>query len=142
MSVSHHTTWVEMSPGAEASTYEPSAAQQSVTSEALGQAPLRLEPWHARALEKMANQVYVAEIMADRLREQVEAFAEDLPEDQEVGVMVPHFGSDMILFLDEIGFHNPSLLSLECVTREGRRVCLTQHSAQVSLLLVGVPRRA
>ncbi len=56
--------------------------------------------------------------------------------------MVPHFGTDMVLYLEELGFHNPSLISLECVTREGRRVCLTQHSAQVSLLLVSVPRRS
>jgi hypothetical protein len=76
----------------------------------------------------------------DRIAAQIEAFDKELDQEHEVGMRLVSFGQSITFHVEEIGFHNPSLLMFRGRTEAGDPVCLIQHVTQISFLLLALKR--
>jgi hypothetical protein len=81
---------------------------------------------------------------ASRFREHlggyVARFEASLDPDKAVGARLVNFGQTFVIYLEGIGFQNPSLIVFSGRTQEGDPVELIQHVSQISVLLVAIPR--
>lgn len=79
-----------------------------------------------------------ANTMYDRLVTQAIEYEELLGHDEEIGVLLAHFGRELKLRLIDFGFHNPSLIIVHAEELDGTRVRLVQHTHQVNLLFLSL----
>jgi hypothetical protein len=77
---------------------------------------------------------------AERLLEHINDFNESLDEEHEVGARLVSFGERVAIYLDGIGYWNPSLILFSGRNGNGDPVELIQHISQTSVLLVKLPR--
>ena len=80
-----------------------------------------------------------------RLCEYVVEFERSLEEDEEVAFRLVSFGESIIVYVEDIGYYNPSLISFVGFAATGEKVNLIQHISQLSFLLIATkttnPRR-
>jgi hypothetical protein len=72
---------------------------------------------------------------------QIQAFDETLDQDHEVGIRLVTFGQAVTFYVDDIGYHDPSLILFHGTTEGGDRVMLVQHVSQISFLLIAMKRQ-
>lgn len=82
---------------------------------------------------------HLADWKYEVLKEQIEDFQSDLSDDLDVCVQLAYFGSNIVMFVDEIGYQNPDLLYFHG-TYNGQRAQLIQNAAQLNFLLLAVPK--
>jgi hypothetical protein len=83
----------------------------------------------------------MADVLYDRLMEQVADFESTLTADQELGACLAAFGRDVQIRVEAIGYQNPYFVVFYGRTLESEtRVQLVQHTTQLNLLFVAVPR--
>ena len=82
-----------------------------------------------------------AEWMHKRLVELINDFEADLPDDMQAGGRLVAFGGTTIS-IDDVGFWNPNLIVFDGTLLDpgGGKIQLVQHTSQLSILLVAVPR--
>ena len=71
-----------------------------------------------------------------RLCEYIIDFEESLQEDEEIAIKLVSFGETIIVYIEDIGYNNPSLISFVGSLSTGERVNLIQHVTQLSFLLI------
>ena len=79
-----------------------------------------------------------ADEMCDRLRQQVAQFEAELTSTEEVGASIAHFGRELTIRLDDVGYHNPGLVIFYGRTLDEDEVRIIQHFSQVSVMLIRV----
>jgi len=87
-----------------------------------------------------------AEKTISLLRAAIIDFQNDIQDDEEVALELPHLGRAALLHIDELEHSGPHLILIYGRDSGGNRVRLVQHQSQVSLLLTalratGKPRR-
>ena len=78
----------------------------------------------------------LASAFYDRLSNYIIEFEKDLESNEELAIRLVSFGESIIINVDDIGYHNPSLISFTGTTSSGARVKLVQHVSQISFLLM------
>ena len=77
-----------------------------------------------------------------RLMEMIVEFEEKIDRDKEVGIKLVTFGQTITLYIDDIGYYNPHLITFEGSDGNGNTVKLIQHTSQISFLLIAIPKRS
>jgi hypothetical protein len=80
----------------------------------------------------------MADTMYDRLMHQIAEFEKELDPTHEVGACLAYFGKEILIHIEQLGYHNPGLVIFYGIDGDGHRVTLLQHMAQVNVLLVAV----
>jgi hypothetical protein len=75
-----------------------------------------------------------------RLVRWIEEFDKTLDNEHEVGVRLVSFGQTLIFRVENLGYHDPSLIIFHGHTDDGNPVTLIQHVSQISFLLMSVKR--
>lgn len=81
-----------------------------------------------------------AKSMYKRLIEQIEDFEKNLPSDMQAGGRLVSFNG-INFSIDNIGYWNPDIIIFYCSDSTGNNMQLLQHTSQLNLLLVAVPRK-
>lgn len=76
-----------------------------------------------------------------RLTEMIIDFEKDIDLDKEVGIRLVSFGQTLNLYINDIGYYNPSLITFDGADQAGNAVKLIQHISQINFLLIVVPKR-
>jgi hypothetical protein len=86
------------------------------------------------AKANMASQFY------EKLQFWIEDFDKSLDSEHEVGVRLVSFGQTVIFRVEELGYHDPSLIVFHGRSDDGNPVTLVQHVSQISFLLTSLKR--
>jgi hypothetical protein len=78
----------------------------------------------------------------EHLAIQIQLFESELDEDHEIGARLVSFDPSVVLHIDGLGYHGPDIICFYGVTDKGDRVQLIQNIAQLSVLLIAVPKRS
>lgn len=73
------------------------------------------------------------------IKSYIDAFQNTLDSEHEVGLLLTNFGQDILLYVDFVGFENPSLMVFKGFVK-GQKSTLIQHVSQLSFLLTAVPK--
>ncbi len=90
-----------------------------------------------------ANQTALgyAHVIHDRLMAQIAEFQKGLTVDEEVGGYLAAFGRELLIHIEDVGYRNPYLIVFYgTLDKVGHRVELVQHTAQLNVLFVAVPK--
>ena len=82
----------------------------------------------------------LADWMYERLLKVINDFEVDMPDDMQAGGKFVAFHDD-VLSIDDIGYRNPDIVIFYGTLSDGSKAQLVQHSSQLNLLLVAVPRQ-
>jgi hypothetical protein len=82
----------------------------------------------------------LASACAAKLRFAIQHFDANLDANHEVGMRLVNFGQAVTFHVDDVRYHNPSLIFFRGTTEEGHRVELIQHVSQISFLLLALPK--
>jgi hypothetical protein len=82
-----------------------------------------------------------AETLFKPLMKEIEEFQANLSADEEVGAYLAAFGREVLIHVERVAYRNPHLMIFRG-TKDGTslRVELLQHTSQMSVLLVAVPK--
>jgi hypothetical protein len=75
-----------------------------------------------------------------RLMYRINDFDESLDNEHEVGVKLVSFGQTVVFRVEDVGYHNPSLIVFHGRMDDGNPVTLVQHVSQISFLLTSLKR--
>jgi len=100
-------------------------------------APVLPQPFNLKLLEDPNH----AKAFRERLEELVRDFEQSLDDAHDVGATIANFGQAVTIYVESIGYWNPSLMIFHGATGVGGRVKLIQHVSQISIMLVALPRR-
>jgi hypothetical protein len=78
----------------------------------------------------------------EHLAIQIQLFESELDEDHEIGARLVSFDPSVVLHIDGLGYHGPDIICFYGVTDNGERVQLIQNIAQLSVLLIALPKRS
>lgn len=76
----------------------------------------------------------------ERLISMINQFDDELDDEHEVGMRLVSFGQAIQFHVEDLGYHNPSLIRFFGRTEDGQKVELIQHVSQISFLLMSVKR--
>lgn len=97
----------------------------------------------AIAREKREREVVdlgYAHIMFERLMHQIRQFEATLKPDEETAAYLACFGTQVLVTIENVGYHNPYFITLNGVNIDtGHRVRLVQHVSQINILFAAVP---
>jgi hypothetical protein len=98
-----------------------------------------------RAAEESRRETFGhADVIFDRLMEQVRRFEANLDAAHEIGAYLTSFGREVLIRISRIGFRNPYLIifqgTLEGGGADGGSVELVQHTSQLSVLFTALPK--
>lgn len=80
-----------------------------------------------------------AEIMYERLMEEIYEYEKELNSDQEIAAYLSSFGTRVVMSIKNIGYHNPYFIIFYGTNIEdGQRVRLVQHVSQISVLFTAI----
>ncbi len=80
-----------------------------------------------------------ADVMYDRLIQQIAEFEKDLDTEHEIGAMLASFGREVVIHIESIGYHNPYFIVFYGSNSvDGAKVKLVQHVSQINVLFVSV----
>lgn len=75
----------------------------------------------------------------EKIREQIEEFQADLPDDVDVCVALTSFGTSMIMQVTDIGYQNPDMLYFYGYVN-GNEAQLIQHASQLNFMLMTIKK--
>jgi Family of unknown function (DUF6173) len=101
--------------------------------------PIHIPPNPNFALKDIAE-ANLASVFYEILVNRINAFDKELDNNFDVGVRLVNFGQTVIFHLEDMAYHNPSLIMFKGRTNEGEQVELIQHTSQISILLMKLPR--
>ncbi len=99
----------------------------------------KIDPSAISALRASINsyELGLADVMFDRLMAQIEDFESSLNKKEEICAYLSSFGSQILISIDHIGYHNPYLIIFSGVNIETKQnVRLVQHVSQLNVLFV------
>jgi Family of unknown function (DUF6173) len=102
--------------------------------------PAYIPPNPSHTLKAIAEANLASEFY-DRLVKWINQFDADLDNEYEVGVRLVNFGQTIIFHLKDMSYWNPSLIMFQGNTEAGEPVELIQHTSQISILLMKLPRK-
>ena len=77
-----------------------------------------------------------------RLEEYCKNFDAELDADHEIGVRLVSYGQEVKIYVESIGYWNPSLINFNGFLDDGKTpVQLVQHVSQISFLLMALPKK-
>ncbi len=88
-------------------------------------------------IEQKAAEFGFADVMYERLRNQVAEFEEDLEKDEEIGAYLASFGKEIFVCIEDIGFENPYFIIFYGKVGDSK-VQLIQHVTQLNVLFKAV----
>ena len=88
----------------------------------------------------IVNDSKFANWMHERIVKQINEFEENLPQNMQAGGRLINF-HDTIFSINDIGYWNPDMIIFYGTLPDGSQVQLLQHTSQLNLLLVAVPRK-
>jgi hypothetical protein len=99
-----------------------------------------IPPNPSDTLKKIAEANLASEFY-NRLVQWINRFDADLDNEHDVGVRLVSFGQTMIFHLEGMSYWNPSLIMFQGKTEADEPVELIQHTSQISILLMKLPRK-
>ena len=82
-----------------------------------------------------------ADVMYDRLMQQIADFENDLEPDEEIGGYLASFGRETLIAIESVGYHNPYFIVFHGKdVKDGKQVQLVQHVTQINVLFKAVPK--
>jgi hypothetical protein len=78
----------------------------------------------------------LASVMYKRVRGEIADFEAELNPDEEVALVVAQFGQMLTIRVLDLGYRNPSLMTVHGTTENGDDCTLMLHTTQLALLLV------
>jgi Family of unknown function (DUF6173) len=103
--------------------------------------PVYTPPPNPSATLKTIAEANLASEFYNRLVQWINKFNEGLDNEHEVGVRLVNFGQTITFHLKDISYWNPSLIMFQGHTESNEPVELIQHTSQISILLMKLPRR-
>lgn len=80
-----------------------------------------------------------ANVMYEKIMNQIYEFEKQLKQDEEVGAYLTDFGREIIIQIEQVAYQNPYLIIFKGRnTGDSSNVQLVQHVSQVNLLFVAV----
>lgn len=90
---------------------------------------------------KMPTDPNLASEFHKRLVKMINDFNESLDPEHEVGLQLCNFGQSIVIYIEDIGYYNPSLICFFGFDKDKKNsVELIQHVSQINILLVKLPR--
>jgi hypothetical protein len=77
-----------------------------------------------------------ANVMYQRLVDQIMQFQAQLKPDEEVGAYLASFGREVYLHIEQVGYSDPYYIIFSGTLGDGQRARLVQHVSQNSILLI------
>lgn len=81
-----------------------------------------------------------AKWMYERIVKQINEFEESIPDNMQAGGRFVTSANGYAFCIDDVGYWNPNMIMFYGTGPDGAKVELLQHTSQLSLLLVAVPR--
>jgi hypothetical protein len=82
-----------------------------------------------------------AEVMHKKLMAQIADFEKGLTNEEEVGGYLASFGRQLLIHIEQVTYRNPYLIVFHGkVEKTAEKVQLVQHTAQLNVLFVAVPK--
>jgi hypothetical protein len=89
------------------------------------------------ALQKgMDERFGYANVLYERLVEQIMQFQEQLKLDEEVGAYLASFGREIYLHIEQVEYSDPYYIIFSGTLENGQKARLVQHVSQTSILLM------
>ena len=82
----------------------------------------------------------LADWMYERLVKTIDEFESELPDNMQAGGRLVSF-QNTTFSIDDVGYWNPDIIRFYGTLPDGSEVQLVQHTSQLNLLLVAVPRK-
>ena len=82
----------------------------------------------------------LADWMYERLVNTINDFEKELPDNMQAGGRLVSF-QNITFSIDDISYWNPDIIKFYGTLNDGSKVELVQHTSQLNLLLVAVPRK-
>ncbi|MDY7030626.1 MAG: DUF6173 family protein [Thermodesulfobacteriota bacterium] len=83
-----------------------------------------------------------ADSLYGNLMEQIADFEETLRDDEEIGAYISSFGREMLIRIENVGYHNPYfIIFYGTLVDEKSKVQLVQHLSQINIMFVAVKAR-
>lgn len=86
------------------------------------------------------DEPYLAKWMYERVVEQIARFEESIPDNMQAGGRFVSSANGYTFSIDDVSYWNPDMLMFYGTGPDGAKVELLQHTSQLNLLLVAVPR--
>jgi hypothetical protein len=102
----------------------------------LGPAPF-LDPIPPKVTITLPRDPSMADTLHDRVMSAIAEFEKSLAPEEELGGMFASFNGNAI-HIDDIGYHNPSLIIFYGHMDSGTRMTVLQHMSQLNMALVAV----
>lgn len=83
---------------------------------------------------------HLASWMYERVVEQINVFESTLPDDMQAGGRFVTSSDGLTFSIEDVSYWNPDMLIFYGTLPSGSKVQLLQHTSQLNLLLVAVPR--
>jgi hypothetical protein len=112
----------------------------SAIESALAANATKLKAAEATSFLAEVQKASLASEFAARLRTAIAHFDASLDSNHEVGMRLVTFGQAITFHVEEVRFHNPSLIFFRGTMENGGRVELIQHVTQISFCLMAVPK--
>ena len=87
------------------------------------------------------NEPYLAEWMYERIVKRIAEFEESIPDHMQAGGRFVSSAQGYTFSIDDVSYWNPDMIMFYGTGPDGAKVELLQHTSQLNLLLVAVPRR-
>lgn len=89
----------------------------------------------------MINEPYMAKWMHERIVKRIAEFEESIPDNMQAGGRFVSSANGYTFTIDDVSYWNPDMIMFYGTGPDGAKVELLQHTSQLNLLLVAVPRR-
>ncbi len=81
-----------------------------------------------------------AKWMYERIVKQINEFEESIPDNMQAGGRFVTSANGYTFCIDDVGYWNPNMIMFYGTGPDGAKIELLQHTSQLNLLLVAVPR--
>lgn len=103
--------------------------------------PVPQQPAGLKAMMAIAEGGLASEF-CKRLTEYCQEFDAELDAEHEVGAKLVSYGESVMLYVESIGYYDPSLIHFDGVLADEKTpVRLVQHVSQISFLLMALPKK-
>ena len=112
----------------------------SIDNDFLSTAALMFKNMESASAQHIPRNYKLADWMCERLIKSINDFEADIPDDMQAGGKLVSF-HDGVFSIDDVGYWNPDIIWFYGTRPDGSKVKLVQHTSQLNLLLVAVPRQ-
>ena len=98
-----------------------------------------MQPGVQQAVQVQTRDLTRADWKYEKIKEQVEAFQQNLSDDIDVCVALASFGSNMVMQVTKMGYQNPDLLYFYGYIN-GNEAQLIQHVSQLNFALIAMDK--